>query len=666
IWQDVIQGNGYDEIFAMDSISSGGYFLAGYSTSTTGYDKTDPTNGFWAVRLDEARNIVWDNAFGGGTGTSRCVAIKTLPGAQCLVAGYSNSGITADKSEALGGNDYWVVAVDSIGSFLWENVIGGSSEDILTDMKLTPDGGFITVGYSNSGISGDKTSASKGGYDYWVVKCNPTGGIEWQKTIGTSSDDYCRSVTLTTDGGYILAGYTPGGINGDKTQTSYGGNDYWMVKIDSDGEIIWDKGFGGTSSDLARAIVTLSDGNHVIAGYSISNANVIKSENSKGYNDYWVIKINSEGGLLWENTVGGNSDDIATCVTESLNSITVGGYSTSKLSSDKSEATYNFRADYWLVNLDTAGNRMWDKTIHGFKEDYMNAILFTSDEHYLLGGTSTSKRKYDKDEKSIYYDFWILELDRDPTICPIDPTITTDGDTLFCPGGTSTLTTYNEGMFMYQWFIDSMPVSGSNSHMLTVSTEGYYHVIISSDMCNIQSLPVYIAQVANPPANITNLDAFSDLCFDPLIQLKASVGAGYSYQWFLNGEIITGATASNFFVSDPGDYQTLVTNTFGCDSLSAPYTVTSSCRMKYDQSEIAVYPNPADKYFQIEFSQGFTGEMVTIEMFNQMGETVFATDVADLQGSVLIQPSITPDPGIYLIVIKASGKTFTASLSFVK
>ena len=116
----------------------------------------------------------------------------------------------------------------------WQNTIGGSGNDELQSINQTSDGGYILSGYSNSGISGDKTEASQGSNDYWVVKLNSLGVIEWQNTIGGSSDDRLYSINKTSDGGYILGGRSSSGISGDKTEASQGSNDYWVVKLASE------------------------------------------------------------------------------------------------------------------------------------------------------------------------------------------------------------------------------------------------------------------------------------------------------------------------------------------------------------------------------------------------------------------------------------------------
>ena len=124
-----------------------------------------------------------------------------------------------------------------MGGIEWQNSIGGNIHDILTSVEQTADGGYIIGGYSNSGINGDKTEASFAGgsygYDYWVLKLNSTGNIEWQNTIGGNADDYLYSIQQTNDAGFILGGYSKSGVSGDKSEPNMGSNDYWVVKLNS-------------------------------------------------------------------------------------------------------------------------------------------------------------------------------------------------------------------------------------------------------------------------------------------------------------------------------------------------------------------------------------------------------------------------------------------------
>ena len=152
----------------------------------------------------------------------------------------------------------------------WDARFGGNGHDRLYSMQQTSDGGYILGGYSYSGISGDKTQVLQGGNDYWIVKVNTNGVKEWDANFGGSGFDLLYSLQQTSDGGYILGGYSNSGISGDKTQVSQGDNDYWIVKVNSSGVKEWDARFGGGSYDQLTSIQQTNDGGYILGGYSNS------------------------------------------------------------------------------------------------------------------------------------------------------------------------------------------------------------------------------------------------------------------------------------------------------------------------------------------------------------------------------------------------------------
>ena len=132
---------------------------------------------------------------------------------------------------------------------VWQKTIGGNNADELFVIRQTIDGGYVLGGYSNSNISGDKTENNRGGDDYWIVKIDSSGNIQWEKTIGGSGYDDLFSMEQTTDSGYILGGRSDSNISGDKTENSRGLTDYWILKLDALGNIQWQKTIGGNDDD---------------------------------------------------------------------------------------------------------------------------------------------------------------------------------------------------------------------------------------------------------------------------------------------------------------------------------------------------------------------------------------------------------------------------------
>ena len=187
---------------------------------------------------------------------------------------------------------------DANGVKQWDAAFGGDNDDWLTDLHQTTDGGYILGGWSWSQASGDKTQNTQGDNDYWIVKTDANGVKQWDADFGGNSNDYLNPVLQTTDGGYILGGYSSSGISGDKTQASIGGTDYWMVKTDANGKKQWDVQFGGTDFDFLNALDQTKDGGYVLGGYSASGMGGDKSQASQGLNDYWIVK--TDAGIVCE------------------------------------------------------------------------------------------------------------------------------------------------------------------------------------------------------------------------------------------------------------------------------------------------------------------------------------------------------------------------------
>ncbi|MCD6097265.1 T9SS type A sorting domain-containing protein [bacterium] len=173
----------------------------------------------------------------------------------------------------------------------WQKCLGGSGYDYAYSIQQTDDGGFIVAGYSNSN-DGD-VSGNHGERDYWVVKLNSAGDLVWQKSLGGSSWDEAWSIQQTSDGGFIVAGYSES--NDGDVSGHHGGYDYWVVKLDSAGDIVWQKCLGGSYWDYAYSIQQTFDGGYIVAGESRSNNGDVSGNH--GWGDYWVVKLSPEDGI---------------------------------------------------------------------------------------------------------------------------------------------------------------------------------------------------------------------------------------------------------------------------------------------------------------------------------------------------------------------------------
>lgn len=414
-WQNTISGGSSDYLKSVKQTTDGGYILGGYSNSGISGDKTEPTLGYhdyWVVKLDAAGSIQWQNTIG-GSGFDYLESVQETTDGGFILAGYSNSGISGDKTELCqGGDDYWVIKLDASGSIQWQNNIGGSNYDYLYSIQQTTDGGYVLGGSSNSGISGDKTESTRGNFDIWVVKLNAAGNVLWQNDIGGSNEDYLFSIQQTTDDGYILGGHSISGISGDKTEACQGLEDYWVLKLDAAGNIQWQNTIGGNNSDLLNSIQQTTDGGYVLGGYSSSSISGDKTEPLQGSADLWVVKLDATGNIQWQNDIGGSSTDRLISIQQTTDGgYILGGFSNSGISGDKTEACQG-NYDYWVVKLDATGSIHWQSDIGGSDEDRLYSIHQTADGGYIMGGYSVSPISGDKTEPPLgYHDYWVVKLE---------------------------------------------------------------------------------------------------------------------------------------------------------------------------------------------------------------------------------------------------------------
>jgi hypothetical protein len=413
-WQNTIGGSGSDGMYSIQQTVDGGYILGGSSGSNISGDKTENSNGgsdYWIVKSDASGNLQWQSTIGGSLIEPFSSIQQTFDGGYIL-GGSSSSDISGDKTENSNGfYDYWIVKTDSTGNILWQNTIGGNGYDYLSSIQQTADGGYILGGRSDSNISGDKTENSNGFYDYWIVKTDSSGNIQWQNTLGGFNQEYLNSIQQTADGGYILGGWSNSYISGDITENNNGLNDYWIVKTDSSGNIQWQNTIGGSGYDQLYSIEQTFDGGYILGGSSSSDISGDKTENSNGFDDYWIIKTDSSGNIQWQNTLGGSWEDFLYSIRQTYDGgYFLGGYSESNTSGDKTENS-NGSSDYWIVKTDSTGNMQWQNTIGGIDLEYLNSIQQTADGGFILGGHSNSNISGDKSENSQGgVDYWIIKV----------------------------------------------------------------------------------------------------------------------------------------------------------------------------------------------------------------------------------------------------------------
>jgi len=296
------------------------------------------------------------------------------------------------ENEETGCSDGWVLKLDLLGEPEWSRNYGGPDRDDFRSIGLSTDGGYILAGRTES--FDDNT------YYGWVVKLDSDGGVEWEKTFGGVEWDEFRSVGVCNDGGFIVVGSTE--------SEGAGSGDGWVVKLDSDGGVEWEKTFGGSDLDVFWSMDVCSDGGFIIAGTTM-----LSSENTY-YG--WVVKLGSSGGVEWNQTYGGADLDVFWAIDECHD----GGFIMAGYTNNEAIG----RSDGWVVKIGSTGMQEWGNTIGGPEWDEFRTVVSYSDSEYIIGGATESQGSGDSDG-------WLLKL---VTVTPVTPTT----EEIFTPDATTT------------------------------------------------------------------------------------------------------------------------------------------------------------------------------------------------------------------------------------
>ncbi len=357
---------------------------------------------FFVLSIQAQPHIEWQKSFGGSDDDQAyCIAQTGDDGFIIAGASYSSDG---DILGNFGFQDIWIVKLDKTGVMSWQKSLGDTIMEVASSIQQTLDGGYIVSGYSSAD---DLYGIPKRGTSNLIVfKLNNTGNIIWQKSFGGSNSEFGSSIQQTTDGGYIVGGSSK---SNDKDVTgNYGDFDYWIVKLSNVGDIVWQKSYGGTANDRLNSIQQTSDGAYIAAGSSNSNDKDVSGNH--GRSDYWVIRINSSGTLIWQKSLGGSLDDIAYSIKQtSDNGFIVAGYSGS-YNGDVTENT-NPVKNIWVVKMNDLGTVEWQKTYGGYGFDEASSIAQTKDGGYVIAGhTSSNGGDVSGHHNPGNYDIWIVKI----------------------------------------------------------------------------------------------------------------------------------------------------------------------------------------------------------------------------------------------------------------
>lgn len=581
---------------SIQQTNDNGYVAVGY-TEAFGAGAFD----VFVIKTDTTGNPVWKKAIG-ETSSDFANDVQQTSDSGFIVCGYSISSF----SGGFAGENIYLIKLNSNGNILWSKIIGGAGNERANSVRQTSDGGFL--------IAGTTDSWGAGGKDFYLVKTDVNGNVSWTKTFGGALDDVANSVKQTSDGGYIVAGET----------NSFGAGDidYYLIKTDALGTLIWSKSFGGGGSDWLYSVVQAPDDGYVMGGYSISFLGA-------GEADAVVIKTDSLGNILWSKTYGEQYGDVALSMVRTNDNgyVLAGGQSSFPVSMvDKG----------LLFKIDSLGNFMWANTFIN-NDDVQRNVCKTSDGGYILTGDRLPVSGID---------LLIIKTNANGT------------------GGCNELSTILTSTNIFPQVSNPATLSSSGGTALTVT-----------------SLSSNGGIVTNPCSCSSYFTLYADIIPHNWIAVNQATGQQpitYNWSWGDGSANSSGPTPSHTY-STAGYYNIClsITDLAGCTSTycdSSTYLYKSNSNgtivnmnvilptginiIEPKENTISFFPNPTSGIVIINFPENF--QKAKIEIHNVIGETIY-NEVMDIESKKEIN-LININSGIYFVKVFDGEKSYCKKL----
>lgn len=354
-WNTTLGGTDSDGAYSITRTKDGGYAATGW-TRSFGAGDSDA----WLIKMDEKGEVQWSNTYGGSNYDGALSVVQTSDG------GYALAGWT--RSLGAGADDFWLVKTYANGTIQWEKAYGGTDYDAACSVIQANDGGYAMAGY---------TGPWGGNYDYWLVKTDSDGNMQWNRTYDTGQKNRATSLLQTPDNGYAMVGYTESSL----------GSKFLLVKTDQDGNAQWNKTYGQENrGQQANSMVQTADGGYAIAG--------------DGSDGFFLVRTDVDGTMIWNRTYGSNISHAQSIVRTDDGGFAVGGF-----------IPYGFGGhsgfggnDFLLIKMDSNGNMQWSNVYGGSGNDLAYSMIPTEDGGYVLAGFTDSFG-------SGIWDVWIVKTD---------------------------------------------------------------------------------------------------------------------------------------------------------------------------------------------------------------------------------------------------------------
>jgi len=412
------QDNGMDIVE-----SETGYFIFGYTYSNDG-DISNHWNtayhDWWVVSVDTLGNILWERNYG-GTFTEKANQILRKSQDEYYLYGRTGSNDHDVQSYHYGNYDYWIVKIDGLGEIIWEKCFGGSSKENGGKAKLAKDGDILVI--ANTFSSDGDLSVHYGSTDIWFFKVNDEGDIVWDVVLGNIYGNDEGDVIETEDGGYLITGSTDIS-EGMSQCDFHGVADVWVVKLDSLRNIEWQNCYGGSDVDFATSgLIELNDG-YLLTSFTTSNDGDITGYHGIpgdiNSGDIWIVKIDKNGNLLWQKCFGGSGFENAWSIEKTENNGFLILGSTNSYNGDVNtihcQQSPYCNSDVWIVKIDSVGTIEWEQCYGGNGEEVASNALIKGEYNFVI--PTRSDLSNTGDVQCSHHgndDYWVFEIDLEDT-----------------------------------------------------------------------------------------------------------------------------------------------------------------------------------------------------------------------------------------------------------
>ncbi len=652
-WQQAYGGSQEDFTRAIALTPDGGFaFLAAVESNDGDVAGSHGLAEYWFVKVSAAGNIEWQKCYG-GTHDDYGWDMQVTADGGYILTGYSNSH-DGDVTGNHGNFDYWVIKITPAGIIQWEQSYGGSAYEAPYGIEQTTDHGYVIAGTTVS-HDGDVIGAHSN-KDAWIIKIDSNGLLQWQKDVGGIAIDDAFDVEQTTDGSYIVAGNSAS-FNGD-ISGGHGSDDFLVFKLSSEGVLDWTHCYGGTGSEVARSIRQTEDGGFVVLGWTDSNDGDVSGNHGK--NDIWLIKINASGTLLWQKCLGGSQDEFGRVLRIAAD----GGYLVAgpSASSDGNLTINHGGLDYWLVKLDTARNINWQTSVGGSDDEYAYTFEYSGNDYYM-GGLSKSANG-DVTLNHGAQDVWIAKLS---ATCNLSLSHTVVNES--CSGNDASidLSVFGGIMpFTYQWS------NGATSQDLSAITAGTYSVTVTDvNGCSANETIAVTGTTIGVPVNLSTIKITATSAKPKWTVTGTPTGFDVRYKltssaiWLhknVSGGNKTTVALTNLQPSSQYEWQIKEK----CGAVSSSYSssqlfTTASMREAQTGNECIdaiVYPNPTGGILNISM-KGSLNSRVNIQIVDLTGRIVFSEIFNDLHDVRMLELDLNAlTNGSYQMLI-SNGSIFT-------